>query len=470
VTGIETSHASLLDVESPKGKVLRNIKDGETIHDPIVGEITLLERLSPYVAAFRLAMELRNKGNDGTDPFYLLNMPSNENDLFPFFEKLLKRFTKGNEAQDLALNNPDIPLVMRSNYTDPSNPVKGAIKHLSLENSTQYMKLFNKGVINPAKVIMDTHTAVYFALIGMVPDLKKMSLEIVLSQQTKLSIELWIEDILREDYLTLNLMEDGIQRRTSEDVKRESLEFIQELRELVDYSKVEVLSRSDTPDEFIKIRDMVNEAVYSTFQLSVANKIPLLCIDHVICGLFEHSGHPVADIYSMLMQFLSISSLESKKKGIQLNLFSGTPIPILYGDIVELSRSTDNIDVYCVAKFIEKYGAPNESSEVSLNFLVDIVGLVTCTAFIDGGILKGGKCTNPSYDGYAEHVFNFCCGAVIKVVAGQTAEKRLALFLSSLLSRFGASRTYGLLILRLASNFANGHFFRYQRNKKSVRR
>ncbi len=458
VKDIDSSHASLLDIESPKGKVLQSLQVGDTIDDPMLGEITLLERLPPYVAAFRLAIELRNKSNDGTDAFYLINMPTNEDEMIPFLEKFLKRFSKGEKAEEEALNNPNIPLVMRSHYTDPSSPVKGAVNHLTLDSSTQYMSLFNNGEDNPDKVIIDIHTAVYFALIGLVPNLKKSSLEIIVSQQTKLALELWITDTLREDYLTLDLTEQGLQRRTSEDIRRDSLEFIEELQELVEYSKVEALKASDTPDEFIKVRDVIDDTVYSTLQLSVANNISLLCVDHVMCTLSHHSGHPVANIYSMVMRLQNTSSLLEKKKGIQLNLLRGTPIPILYADIVELSLSTDNIDVFCVAKFIEKYGVPNESTAVSLNFLVEIVGRVTANAFIDGGILNGGRCKDPTYDGYAEHVFNFCCGVAIKVISGDTAEQRLALFISSLLNKFGASRDYSLLISRLASTFARGHF------------
>ena len=458
VKDVDSSHASLLDVESPKGKVLQSLQAGDTIDDPMLGEITLLERLPPYVAAFRLAIELRNKSNDGTDAFHLINMPTDEDEMIPFLEKFLKRFSKGEKAQEEALNNPNIPLVMRSHYTDPSSPVKGAVNHLTLDSTTQYMSLFNNGEDNPSKVIIDIHTAVYFALIGLVPILKKSPLEIIVSQQTKLALELWVTDTLREDYLTLDLTEQGIQRRTSEDIKRDSLDFIEELQELVEYSKVEALKASDTPDEFIKVRDVIDDTVYSTLQLSVANNIPLLCVDHVMCTLSHHSGHPVANIYSMVMRLQSTSSLEEKKKGIQLNLLRGTPIPILYADIVELSLSKDNLDVYCVAKFIEKYGVQNQPQEVALNFLVEIVGRVTGNAYIEGGILNGGRCKDPTYDGYAEHVFNFCCGVAIKVITGDTAEQRLALFISSLLHKFGATRAYFLLISRLASTFARGHF------------
>lgn len=458
VSGITSKHGSLLNVESPKGKILQKLEIGETGSIPIIGDVTLLERLSPYVAAFRLANELRNKGNDGSDVFKLMTIPSNEEDFIPYLEKMLKTFSQGEETQGLVLSNPKIPLVMRSHYTDPSNPVKGAVNHLTLDNSTQYMSLFNDGEDNPDKVIIDIHTAVYFALIGLVANLKNLSFEIIISQHTKLVLERWIKDTLRDNYLTLDLTEHGIQRRTSEDIKRDSLVFIEELKELVEYSKIEALKPSDTPDEFIKMRDVIHQSVYTTLQLSVANNIPLLCIDHTMCSLAHHLGHRVVNIYSVLIELLNNSSLETKKKGIYLSLLSGTPIPIIYADIIELSYSSDNLDVYCVAKFIEKHGIPNASPEIASKFLLEIAGPITTQAFIDGGILRGGRSKDPTYDGYVEYAFNIFCRAAIKESVGETAEQRLAFFISSILSKFGKSRDYSLLILSLTSNFARGHF------------
>lgn len=469
VSGVTSKHGALVDVESPKGKILQNLEIGETGYIPIVGDVTLIERQSPYIAAFRLAIELRNKGNDGTDVFKLLTIPDDEDNFVPFLEKFLKGFSKVEESKDLTLNNPKIPLVMRSHYTDPGNPVEGAINHLTLENSTQYMNLFNNGEGNPKKVIIDIHTAVYFSLLGLVSSLKNMSLEIILSQQTKSSLELWIKDTVRKDYLTLGLNEQGIQRRTSEDIKKDALEFIEELQELIEYSQIEDLKPSNTPDEFIKMRDVINQSVYSTLQLSVANNIPLLCIDHAICTLFHHLEHPVVNIYSMLISLQHNTSLEIKKKGIQLSLLRGTPVPILYGDIIELSCSTDDLDVYCVAKFIEKYGTPNESPEISSLFLLETAGRITVNAFIDGGILRGGRTKDPTYHGYAEYVFNICCRTAIKELAGLNAEQRLALFISSLLKKFGKSRNYSLLISRLASSFAKGHFLDIEEVNRSFK-
>ena len=458
VKDIDTTHSSLLDIESPKGQILNSLQVGELIRDPIVGEIKLLERLPPVVAAFRLSIELRNKSNDGSDVFKLVTLSSNQDDIIPSLEKILRSNSRGEDAKKEILKNTEIPLAIRCHYSSPNKPINSTVHQLTLEHSNQYFSLFNDGLANQDKVIIDIHTAVYFALTGLVTSLKEKSLKIILSQQTKSIIEQWIKDILREDYLTLSLTEQGIQRQTSEDIRRTSREFIQELEDLVTYSEIEDLTPLDTPDELIKIRDIIDETVYSTFQLSIANQIPLLCIDDIMCALLNNSGHLVVNAYSLVMELLVNSPLEIKKKGIQMNLLADTPMPILYSDIFELSRSTDKSNVYLVAKFIEKYGVTNKPQEESLDFLVAIAGQVTSIAYIDKGILNGGKCNNPTYDGYADQVFNFCCRAAIEVVAGTTAEERLTLFISSLIQTYSASNRYSLFIKRLASTFAKGHF------------
>ena len=72
--------------------------------------------------------------------------------------------------------------------------------------------------------------------------------------------------------------------------------------------------------------------------------------------------------------------------------------------------------------------------------------------------LKGGRCYNSEYDGYAENVFNHACHTALSELDGDTAEKRLALFIFNLLLRHGHIKNYPDLISFLASSFARGHF------------
>lgn len=457
VRGVNINHACLLDINSPLGQFLDSMQKGETIHDSRFGEITLIERLPPNVAAFQHAIQLRNDSNDGTDVFKLFTMPTSKDEFFPYFEKIMQRFSPKDTGRD-ALKNPQIPLVMRGKYTNPDSPINGAVAHLTSKDTTQYLQLFGNGIERPSKVIIDLYTAVYLSLLGIASTLSKASVLTVISKQSKIIFDSWIENILRDDYLSFEYTDNGIIRYTAEDIKRNSFYFIQELKQLMSTSEVEALKPSDTPDNLIKIKSAIDDSVYSTFQLSVANEIPWLCVDHLMCILSYQSGYKVANINSILISLLNNSSFENRINGVKLSLFSGMPVPIMYRDMIELSASSTPTDVYLVARFIEKYSATFKSPEELLSFIVEATGRTIAAAAIDGEILRGGRCYNARYNGYTEYVFNFSCRAAINGLNGDTAEKKLALFLFNLSIRFNKVKELVDLLSWLASSFATGHF------------
>ncbi|RPA46445.1 hypothetical protein EGC79_12400 [Shewanella vesiculosa] len=457
VRNISSCHSTLLDVESPLGQTLENMAVGDTVR-----ETRLIERLPSYVAAFRHAIKLRDMKNDGRDVFRLLTLPVNEEEFIPHLENLLKQFSSSDRSHNKVLQNINIPLVMRGNYTNPNEPLKGAVAHLTSHESTRYLQLFNAGIENPHRVIIDVYTAVYFALIGVASTLSNSPMKIVLTEQSKLCIEAWISDVSREDYLSLDYTNNGIRRYTSEDIKRNSSFFINELKALVQAAEIEALTPMDTPDELINIRDVIDQSVYTTYQLSVANKIPWLCVDHHMSRLSHTSENLVANTNKITTNLLMNTPLKNKKQGIYLNLISGTPVSIMYDDILELSRSSSSSDEFLVHKFMEKFyieAALFNSSDIALSFLTEVIGRVTVNAYINGQILRGVRAQNPAYDGYAEHIFNHCCLVAIKCLKGETAEFRFGLYIFNILNSFGRGiSTYRSLILNLASLFATGHF------------
>ncbi|HGX3760518.1 TPA: hypothetical protein ACNEKK_004508, partial [Escherichia coli] len=161
---------------------------------------------------------------------------------------------------------------------------------------------------------------------------------------------------------------------------------------------------------------------------------------------------------SFVMRILNSLSLPERKKSIQTNLSSGTPVPILYDDILYLSRSAEISDTYLVFKFMEKYGETISATGSSLNYLTAIVRNVTVMACIDGAILAGGRAHNPRYDGYVEHVFNYCCRSAIVNLDGETAEQRLALLIYNVIDMPRRVRKYLELISLLTTEFTIGHF------------
>ncbi|WP_049042149.1 GapS6b family protein [Citrobacter braakii] len=457
VRDVDANHPHLLNIDSPLGKILENMQQGESCKG-----YTMLERLPPYVAAIRLAVELRSKSNDGTDAFRQFSLPSNEEDFIPYFESIIRHYDSQDKEIDALVHGPTVPLTIRGKFTSPSDPVRGALNNLTALASAKYLALFNDGEENPEKVIIDVYTAIYLSLMGFSSSVANLDVAIVVSQYTKDILEGWVENILREDYLSIGVTDKGIYRVTSKDIRENSIELIHELQVLLEHVTVEAMKPVDTPELLVKIRDMVDESMYSAFQLSVANNIPLLCIDHLMCELIYRSGFPVANMNSLIMKVLYSLTLPERKKSIQISLTSGTPVPILYSDILEMSVSSNNSDAYLVFKFMEKYGGIIKATGAPLEFLTTIVRNVTVLACIDKTILSGGRALNPQYEGYAEHIFNFCCRSAMLTLEGDTSEKRLALLIENLLSTTRLVRKYLKLISLLTSEFAQGHFLDFE--------
>ncbi|QOV56019.1 hypothetical protein CA266_11620 [Serratia marcescens] len=458
IRDVETEHPLFLNITSPLGKIVEKLTIGETIEDPYLGEISLTDETPAFVAAYQAAIKIRDQNNDGSDSFKLFELPSNEDNLLPYFEKIFRRYSNNKASQNPVLQNPNIPLCMRGNFTHHGDCFRAAYYHLTSTDTTQYIKLHDEGITEPEKVIIDIYTAIYLSLLGFVSLIEKKGTILVLSTHTKDILDSWIKDITREDYLSLDVTEFGMRRITAEDIKKNSDDFIQQLKLLINISKDDKINAIDTPEELLKIKDVIDHSIFSTIQLSHANNIPWLSIDHLLCILAQNSDFPVVNINSFLKDLINISNHEERKKSIIVNLTCGLPVPIFYNDIIILSSSHEKNDIYFVAKFIEKYKCPNNTTTDNLNYLSQIMRSVIIKAYLDRDILNGGRSYNPVYDGYEEYVFNVCCKTAVLFIEGATAETRVALLISETLKPFYHIRTLRELIFDLATSFSIGHF------------
>lgn len=452
IRDITSDHQLLLDIDSPLGQKLNSMQVGETLDG-----IKLLERLPPFVAAFRHAADIRHKGNDGTDCFKMFNVPSDEKDFFPYFEKILRHFSPEERRSNEALNNPNLPLMMRAHYTDRGNPLRGAIVNLHSNDATQHMKLFNKGEEHFERVIVDVYTAVYLSMMGFIPSVIDLNCEIVLCRNTKRVLEKWLEDISKDDFMLMGVSDRGLHKTTSDSFQKEFHVLIEGIKSLLEISKVESLKPSDTPEFLIKIRDVVDETVFSTFQLSFANGIPLLCIDHLMAELVYKSGLRVVNMASIIQSSINSLSLKDRKKSIECSLYLGVPCSIFYNDIITLSRSSELDDTRLVSKFLDKYGDQIIQTDYPLEFLARIAKNVVVIANLDGEIVRRGA-TSPRYRGHAVKIFNSCCRLAMNTNIGQTSEQRLAILIYGIIYLSNQSQELIRLISYLVTEFAKGHF------------
>ena len=83
-------------------------------------EIILHERLPPFIAAFRVATELRQKINDGTDCFYAFQMPDDPDQMIATLKKKLNHDT---EREDMILKEERIPIMTKGVHLYENSPL-----------------------------------------------------------------------------------------------------------------------------------------------------------------------------------------------------------------------------------------------------------------------------------------------------------------------------------------------------------
>ena len=101
VRDVDCSHPLLLNIESPLGQTLSELQKGKTS-----GDYTMLERLPSYVAAYRHAEDIRHKEMTVLMLSDCSQSPSNESEIVPYVENILKRYSSEEKRRDEALKNP----------------------------------------------------------------------------------------------------------------------------------------------------------------------------------------------------------------------------------------------------------------------------------------------------------------------------------------------------------------------------
>ena len=269
VNNPELKHHYFLDINTPLGVKFYNMKVGEVTRHGM-HDYKLIERLTPYAAALAISSKLRQVQNDGSDCFYVFQMPDDPDEMLTVFEEKLSRIQ--NNQDDKTLNNPDIPVTFKGHFLYRNDPVKAALAQWETKNSTKY-QLPNFGESSPTKAILDVYTIAYLALTGLAFGITKTSIRFVITQETKYFIEQWLKEVNREDYLTMGVRPSGgLWRVTAEDIKQSNQHRqIQDALNLI-ITEAETITPAlvDIPPLILRTRGSVDDSVYSSMKLSIS--------------------------------------------------------------------------------------------------------------------------------------------------------------------------------------------------------
>lgn len=457
VSGDVKQHQCLLDVSSPLGELLFNMSVGDIEHYGVF-EIELHEKLPPYIGAIRVATELRQETNDGSDCFHSFTVPEDPDEMFKFLERKLGALQHQKEERDIN-SNPNIPLFMKGFQQNPADPVKAALVHLTSKETFKH-SLAPYGEESPSIMLLDIYSVIYFAITGLTPYLSRSLDTIVITLETKYCLECWLKDINRSDYMTLAaLPEGGILRTTADDIRERTASIQAAVEFLLENAKQVTPKLVDIPPEILVCNDAVDISVFSSMKLAITNDIPWFCLDKTFVELAKPAGYKIVNTSQLIANLKQQAPREVIHKGLALHVSAGLPYAIIYADMIELADTAEEHLLFILIEMLQTDSAGFYDLDLAISVLSQIVVNVVRNSGLDGEILKGFSEQNPRNNGYAERIFYKCCQLITMQRADKKeAEFRLALFLTIVFEASKHSVAATKLVQLLATRFINGHF------------
>jgi tetratricopeptide (TPR) repeat protein len=448
------SHQYLLGISSPLGSLLKKLEVGDIVEHGMQ-TITLKERLPPYVAAFQISMQHRQALNDGSDPFYFFQLPSDSNEMVKTLERKLARLNR-NDNELYAQG--DIPLFMKGMYYSEYEPVKAALYHLTSKDSLK--PLFPAfGNESPEYLIVDVYSACYLALTGLMSSIKHLPVKTVITLETKQCIQNWLEEINDKNFMTIGLHPNGgLWRSTKEDIQRETHDIQKALLELIEISSIPAPFLVDIPPDVVQLDGLVDISIFSSIKLSITNSIPWLCIDLPFAQLSKVAGYEVINAVGFLGSLVKESSFEGRKKGLYAHVLYALPFPYTYEDLIQLSTSKEAADIYYLSELLRMHPDEYNSANTAIEFLSTVVASALLNLYLGKEQFSGISLREPLFMEYVQRVFNVSSRISMKYGDGAYAEHKYAVFIASLLDKFRDATWIRKDVLGLAGHFIAGHF------------
>ncbi|ALS97789.1 PIN domain-containing protein [Lacimicrobium alkaliphilum] len=467
VQNIEPSHSSLLKSDSPLGEILLNMQVGESANHGMQ-EVKLVEVLPPYVAILRMACDLRQTNNDGSDCFYQLSLPEDPEEMISSVERKLLLSTDGTE--EAICSNPAIPLFLKGHRFEKQCPVHAALNQYCSTSSIKH-PLPNFGESQPSQIILDVYAIVYLGLTGLIHGLIQSTTTLAITMETKALLEAFLENINREDYMRMGIEKDTrkIRITTSAHVKAYTADVQNAIKHALETAEIITPRLVDMPPDIVQIHASVDESVYSSLSLSISNDIPWLCIDPTFAQLSKQASYPIANSLQFCMSISVNLDIEQKLVGLYRHVTCGIPYPLTYEELLQLARSKDEYSNYFLAKLLQMYPNAYQNTEEAIAHLHKILVITLAQTIFNGETSRKNWMTNPGNFEYTEHVFNSCCQLAIHQADGKEAEQKLALLLCAVMEHLRHIPKLNILIRQLATQFIEGHFMSFDAINTHIR-
>lgn len=412
------------------------------------------ERLPPYVACFRIALQLRNIQNDGSDSFAMLRMPSDADQFVPYLEEKLGR-DGGKRRQLGKIDN--IPLYVLGHTLYPENAFKGALNCWADAGIPKSL-LWAQGDEAPSTVVLDAYGIGYLAVTDLVQRLLDIGLSLVITAATKEALSLWIEEISDENFMMVGVTEAGrLFRTTAADIQARDEHTLRGLRLILDKASVVHPVLHDTALDIYSIKEGIDPTVYGAMQLSSANNIPWFCMDKAFGSLHSSKGYATANVSAVVARAMVSSpfDFEHKRHGLLRYALGALPLPLTYAEVLRLAVSPHALAGFILFKIIQNHGHQIFADRDRLRFLLDVL-FWHINSRVRPEISYGEDLLSSM--AYSSHVLNYGIRHFLASYKVGTVEFRLANAMMYMILKGQLDQLVIDFFVNHFTTFAEGHF------------
>ncbi|QYN45424.1 hypothetical protein GYM75_11555 [Gilliamella sp. ESL0441] len=466
----KVNHEMILNASSPIAKFLNELSIGER-RSYSMNVIEILERTSPYTTAVNLAIKLRERLNDGNDCFYSFKLPEDPDQIIQFFEEKCafdKDFQKNKNFK-----NPSFPMIYKTYLMGKvHDPINAALEQFT-KNIYVKHDLVEQGDELTKNVILDIYTICYLALTQLSKNLEQTGLNIKITLETKSYLENWIAKIEFSEDFRIGLDDNGILiKNTSDDIKRNFGDMINEIKHIIKIADIVYLELIDVPFELLNFQEFIDTATYTTILAAISLDLHLLCIDQIFCKFLPVLGIKIYNPKNLFSELTDSLDFQTKKFGLYLHASNCIPYVLNYNDFFLLAKSQDVFADQWLVKMLNKYPQVIDNFEGYKQFLITILSrfIVNCyfqKKFLQRNPIQEFKVNNPFSCG-VDDVFYACCNNILKYPCNLASEEKLAIFLYNLIDRYKSLEPL-LKWLRIAANsFISGHFMSFDEINRQI--
>ena len=458
------NHEMILDASSPIAKFLNKLSIGES-RKYSMNVIEILERMTPYETVIRIAYELRNKLNDGSDCFYYFTVPDDPNEMIEFFKE--KFNLDKDDQQTKIFKNPFYPMIFKSYFMGKvQDPIQAALSQFT-DNKYVKHNLINVGDESAKDIIVDIYTICYLTLTQLSKNIEQAGLNLKITIETKLYLENWIARIESGKYLTAGVDKNGkLTRTTSEDIIKNFSDMIIEMKHIIKIADIVYPKLIDVNPLLLFFKKFMDKVTYLTILSAISLDIHLLCIDQVFIKYLQSSNIKIYNPINLFAKLGNSLDFQSKKLGLYLHVSECIPYVSTLDDLYLLAASQDNFADIWLVKMINKY-----PQAISNNFkgYAKFLALILST-FISNGIRQDKfvlanpkqnfKINNPFSFG-ADDVFYACCNNILKYPSDLKSEEKIAFYLWLLVKAHKNIESLFEWLSIAGSSFILGHFMSF---------